>query len=139
MSKFFTSIAVDVESVKKLLPEGSVFERMVWNSRASAIEIYWENEAFKTPFDHARAFPVTDLVGQRLPPDVILDPSWRKAPAPAPKPELAPEAATTGPAPAAAVPEQPATDGPQPPASAAPVMTPAAKPIAKPKVPGVKR
>lgn len=72
MSKFVTSIAVDVESVKKLLPGKAFFAEVRFNREASTVEIVWEDDNLVTPFTNATEFKVEFLRDRQLPKGVRL-------------------------------------------------------------------
>ena len=54
MSKFVTSIPVDVAAVKALLPPNSFLHGVTFNAETSSVDVTWENDAHKTPY----TFPV---------------------------------------------------------------------------------
>lgn len=86
MSKFLTSIPVDVDSVTKALPAGSYLHKVEYNEDTKAVDVVWDCDAFVTPFDHPVEFPVAKLQALQT--------------APAPIPEPAADATNTGEAPA---------------------------------------
>lgn len=61
MSKFKTTIPVDVEAVRRLLPPGSYVDDVVFDDAGEQVELHWQHDAFKTPFDHAVEFSVDRL------------------------------------------------------------------------------
>lgn len=61
MSKFKTAIAVDVESVKGLLPKGSFLHGVEWNKDNSSVELTWEHDALKTKYSFASDYPLAKL------------------------------------------------------------------------------
>jgi len=67
MSKFKTSIPVDVESIKKLLPEGAYLHGVEWDKQQSDVNILWEHDKFVTPHDFATEFPRANLEQEKLP------------------------------------------------------------------------
>jgi hypothetical protein len=73
MSKFKTSIPVDVDSIKGALPKGAFIEGVTWNQDAGAVELRWSHGAFKTPFDYAVEFTPDDLLSHNPPKGVRVD------------------------------------------------------------------
>lgn len=67
MSKFVTSIPVDVESVRKLLPAKAFFIGLKFNAESSAVELSWEDDNLVTPYTDAIEFPVEALKNRQLP------------------------------------------------------------------------
>lgn len=78
MSKFVTAITVDVEAVRKLLPENAYVERVLWNGREQQLEIFWDHPPFHTGRDFAIDFPASDLKAKKLAKGVAK----KKAPGP---------------------------------------------------------
>lgn len=64
MSKFKTAIAVDVEAVKKLLPQGSYVHGVDWNRETQSVELTWEHDGVITPYSFAADFPLAAMKGQ---------------------------------------------------------------------------
>ncbi len=69
MSKFITSIPIDVESIKGKLPKGCFIHSISWNAEKSKLEITWEHHKLVTPYTFPVEFPVYNLSG-KLPKDV---------------------------------------------------------------------
>lgn len=72
MSKFITSISVDLPSVVKALPAGSYLHAVRLNPVTSVVEVEWEHDAFKTPWTFCTEFPLGDLLGKRTPKGISL-------------------------------------------------------------------
>lgn len=72
MSKFLTSITVDVESVRKLLPAKAFQGEIRFNPALSTIEILWEDDNLVTPFTFATEFPLEALKERKIPAGVKL-------------------------------------------------------------------
>jgi hypothetical protein len=69
MSKFKTTIPVDVEQVKKLLPPGAHLDGVTFDAGNNSVEVRWQHDGFRTPLDHAVEYPLAKLIAQNLPPD----------------------------------------------------------------------
>lgn len=67
MSKFKTSIAVDVEAIKKLLPDGAFIHGVEWDEVEGDVNILWEHEKLVTGRDFPIEFPITNLEVKKLP------------------------------------------------------------------------
>lgn len=67
MSKFKTTIPVDVAAVKKLLPAGAFFDGVSFDDETNSVEVRWQHDPFKTPFDHAIEFPIEHLQAGEVP------------------------------------------------------------------------
>lgn len=61
MSKYKTSIQVDVQSVKELLPAAAYVHGLKWNPETSSVEVVWDHDAFKTPYDYPVEMTVEEL------------------------------------------------------------------------------
>lgn len=113
MSKFKTSIPVDVDAIKKLLPEGAYVHGVEWDEEQKDVNVLWEHDAFKTPVDFPVEFPRVNLEEQKLPEGVTLR-----------KPEGAEVPPANKPLPEGTPPAAAGTDGTnrtdEPPASAEP-------------------
>lgn len=72
MSKFKTSVVVSTAEITKALPPGSYLAGILWNADDSKIEVLWDNDDFKTPFDHAVEFPRETLLGGKVPAGVTV-------------------------------------------------------------------
>jgi hypothetical protein len=92
MSRFHTSIPVDVEAVKKLLPQRGVHVHgVVINSddpKQLEVVVDWECDNLRTPYSFPVEFPIQELKEHKLPKGVTFVDA--KAPAktaevPAPK------------------------------------------------------
>ena len=67
MSKFKTSIPVDVEAIKKLLPAGAFLHGVEWDEEQKDVNIIWEHEGLVTGRDYPLEFPRENLEKQKLP------------------------------------------------------------------------
>lgn len=72
MSSFITTIRVDVEAVKALLPKESHIESVTWNGKE--LELRWGNGRLATPYTFHVPFSVEQLRRRRLPEKVIIKP-----------------------------------------------------------------
>jgi len=61
MSKFKTSIPVDVDSIKKLLPAGSFLHGVSWDAQRSAVDVLWEHDDLKTGRDFPADYSLEKL------------------------------------------------------------------------------
>lgn len=116
MSKFKTSIPVDVASVLETLPAGHYLHGVTWNAADGCVDVVWEHDAFVTQRDFPLAFPATDLKDRTRPEGVTVDVARLPSP-PAPESEAAP------------APNEPAGEGDL--AASEPVPTGEAKPVVK--------
>ncbi len=83
MSKFKTSIPVDVAGVKQLLPEGSHIDGVTFDESAGTVSVHWQHDRFRTPFDHAVEFPMPNLERAQVPKGVkLLHPETVQRPKP---------------------------------------------------------
>jgi hypothetical protein len=71
MSKFVTSIPVDVEAIKRSLPPGAFFHHVQAGVGLERVEVVWEHEGLKTPWDYPLEFPAALLGTKQLPAGVI--------------------------------------------------------------------
>lgn len=71
MSKFITRIPVDIEAVKKLLPPGAYFHGVQAGLGFESIDLVWEHDQLKTPWDYAIDYPSTMLGGNAVPKGVM--------------------------------------------------------------------
>ena len=84
MSKFKTSIAVDVAAVKELLPEGSFLHGVNWDAKHGTVDLLWEHEKILTGRDFPVEFPAAVLHGQQqLPEGIRVLPGVKPAAKPA--------------------------------------------------------
>ncbi len=67
MSKFKTSIPVDVKGVMALLPKGVHVHKTLFNAEAQTVEIEWDHDAFRTPVTFAVEFPAENIRTGKLP------------------------------------------------------------------------
>jgi hypothetical protein len=77
MSKFITTIPVDLDSVLKLLPSGAFLERVSFNGRG--VDVVWDHRPFHTGLDFPVPFGTEDLIAKKLPAKVRLKHSTPKA------------------------------------------------------------
>lgn len=67
MSAFVTEIPVDIESVRKLLPQDSDFEGIAWNAAKKCVEMKWSNRRLQTPFSFYLPFSIELLQSGGIP------------------------------------------------------------------------
>lgn len=84
MSSFATTLPVNLDDLKKLLPEGSHVEGVVWNPDRCEVELRWSNSNLVTPFTFHQPYSVKELTAKTLPENTKVRP-----PAPKPAPETA--------------------------------------------------
>jgi len=72
MSKFITTLPVDLAGVVKSLPAGSYLHAVRLNPVTSVVEIEWEHDAFRTPWTFGADFPLADLQGRKVPKHVTV-------------------------------------------------------------------
>jgi len=104
MSAFKTSLPVDLEAVKRLLPKDHHIEKIVLDPANSRIDVIWHTSAIETPYTFPVEFPVADLEAKKLP-------AQAKLAAPRVKPERPSAPATVGKIPGAVIPPQPVKPG----------------------------
>jgi hypothetical protein len=91
MSKFVTSLPLDIEAIKELLPAGSDFSSVEWNKAESRLDFFWEHDKLKTPFTFAHPVSLEALQCEELPREIRdLRPKGLKTPEPEPIPESVP-------------------------------------------------
>lgn len=67
MSKFITRIPVDIEAVKRCLPPGAFFHGVQAGLGFESIDLVWEHDQLKTPWDYAIEFPAGMLGSNAVP------------------------------------------------------------------------
>lgn len=58
MAKFITSIPAGVKDVRELIPQGSYFEKAVYNPETDTVDVYWEQDLIKGRFQGPVAYPL---------------------------------------------------------------------------------
>ena len=89
MSKFKTSIPVDIKRVTDALPLSSYLEGVQFNRESSTVEVLWENDRLRTPFTFASEWPAEKLPEARETVAKALA-AEESAEAPAPPPAAGP-------------------------------------------------
>lgn len=61
MSKFITSIPVDVEAIKAILPDRSYVHGATFNPQEGRVELVWEHDDYRTPYTFPVELPLSVL------------------------------------------------------------------------------
>lgn len=67
MSKFKTTVLVDIAAVKAMLPAGASVTAVTLNADLTGVDVLWEHDNFHTPY----TFPVEWQDPGGKPPDVV--------------------------------------------------------------------
>lgn len=70
MSNFKTTIPVDIQSVKNLLPPDSDVESVRWNEEHKEVELLWHNRRLITPYSFYQDFTIDQLKAGEFPKSV---------------------------------------------------------------------
>ena len=70
MSRFKTTILVDVEAVKASLPKNAFIHGIRFVETPPSVELEWEHDDLKTPYTFSMEFSAADLQAKKLPADV---------------------------------------------------------------------
>lgn len=63
MSKFLTTLSIDVQAVLEMLPAGSSIQDVRLTETKRAVEILWDNDNLRTPYTVPIPFPLENLNG----------------------------------------------------------------------------
>ena len=82
MAQFKTHVPIDIEQIKKLLPEGSLITGV--SPTKEGVELKWQNSRLVSPFTFDLPFSLEQLKAKELPEKVTvrdsITPSEHKAP-----------------------------------------------------------
>lgn len=67
MSQFLTPIPVDLDGVKRLLPQQHFIEAVNWNPIMQTVDLVWSSPGITTPFSTPQLFPIQHLHDRTLP------------------------------------------------------------------------
>lgn len=68
MSDFVTSIPVDIETTKKLLPPGAEIDpNLKWNPERQQLELTWRHRNLLTPYTFPLDYPIEMLKARTFP------------------------------------------------------------------------
>jgi hypothetical protein len=81
MSKFSTTIPVDIASIIAKLPQDNFIHSVSLNADNSGVEIVWESSKFVTPVTFPTEFPVKDIEKKVLPKGVKIATVVTRSPA----------------------------------------------------------
>lgn len=70
MSFFKTTIPIDIEAIKALLPKDHSVEKIEFDARACRLDLFWHSSVLVSPFTFAVEFPVDALKAHKLPDNV---------------------------------------------------------------------
>jgi hypothetical protein len=70
MSDFSTFIAIDIDSITKLLPTGSDIYGLAWCPDTNMVELRWGNRKLVTPFTFSMPYDMELLKSGKTPPQV---------------------------------------------------------------------
>jgi hypothetical protein len=70
MSDFSTFIAIDIDSITKLLPAGSDIYGLAWCPDTNMVELRWGNRKLVTPFTFSMPYDMELLKSGKTPPQV---------------------------------------------------------------------
>jgi hypothetical protein len=71
---------VDIESVKRALPEGAYIHGAKFNEEDSCVELHWEHDKFVSRNDFESEFPLQNLEMQKLPKGIEMFKERKPAP-----------------------------------------------------------
>jgi hypothetical protein len=80
MSKFKTSIAVDVAAITARLPADAYVHGVTWDPEAKQVSVVWETDTIKTGFDFPVEYPVEKLSAAAVPVDGTCETAGTDAP-----------------------------------------------------------